>query len=410
MNSVSNKLHHGWIVLISCCFIMFGTLGIIANCMSVFIAQVNADMGFEMTYLVLYFTFMTITLALFQPVAQKIFQKLNVKLVGAIAVILPAVGMSLMTVYTSVEGFYLSGVINGIGLSFITYLLIPTLMNKWFAVKLGLVMGIAMACSNLGGAVFSPIAGKLIATMGWRPACLLLAGLSVVISLPFALFGITRDPKEKGLEPYGADQVSKAGNTQQLTGLTLKEAAKTPWLYLVFVSVIGMFFFANFQPQIVKFATTTGFPIEKAAVVGSMLMIGSVVGKVGLGYINDKLGTIACVTIGGGCGIAGLLLFIMGSEPKAVFIGAVLFGIGFAMMSIVPPLLVRKSMGSLHFAAIFSVVASVGTVTSAISNPIYGAIYEGNGTYVPGLIAAAISMGVVILCGIVIGGRKAASK
>ena len=59
-----------------------------------------------------------------------------------------------------------------------------------------------------------------------------------------------------------------------------------------------------------------------------------------------------------------------------VFVGAMLFGIAFALMSIALPLYVRKVAGAKHFGSVYSVVSSVGNVASAVSGPIYGAIYE----------------------------------
>lgn len=410
MSTTQKKTHYGWVVMGCCCVIMFSTVGIIPNCMTVFLAGANAGTGIDMVSLSLYFTFVTLTIAVCQPVSRLLFEKYNARLVTAFFAALPGIGTALMALYNKPVYFWISGIINGFGLSLITFILVPTLMNKWFVTRIGFVMGVCMAFSNIGGAIWAPIAGNLVVNMGWRTTVVIMGVLSILISCPIALIGIRRDPSDKGLQPYGIDtiQKEKGGQKVELSGDTLKESLGRPWIYMIFIIAAGLFFIANFQPQITQYAVSIGFPINKGAAVSSMLMIGSIIGKVALGAINDKAGLGVSVTAGIICGIIGsVLLITSGGAAMMVFVGAMLFGIAFALMSIALSLYVRKVAGAKHFGSVYSVVSSVGNVASAVSGPIYGAIYEATGSYVTSLITCVVFMTLVlILTWVIIAGTK----
>ena len=114
------------------------------------------------------------------------------------------------------------------------------------------------------------------------------------------------------------------------------------------------------------------------------------------------------VTVGIICGIIGSILLISsGGMATMVFVGAMLFGIAFALMSIALPLYVRKAAGTKHFGSVCSVVSSVGNAASAVSGPIYGAIYEATGSYATSLVTCVVFMAVVlVMTWIIIAGTK----
>ena len=136
--------------------------------------------------------------------------------------------------------------------------------------------------------------------------------------------------------------------------------------------------------------------------LSSVLMIGAVLGKVLLGIINDKLGCAACYSIGCGSMIAGILVLVAGAGGAAFlgFLGALLFGFGFATMSIAPPFVIKRMLGEKHFAQIYGYVASIGTLTSMFSSNIYSSIYTSTGAYNGGMVAASIALavGIVVVC------------
>ena len=67
-------------------------------------------------------------------------------------------------------------------------LLGPILINRWFAVKEGLMMGIQMAFVGLAGAVLQPVASFLIEKTGWQNAYFLIGGGTFLVVLLTSFF------------------------------------------------------------------------------------------------------------------------------------------------------------------------------------------------------------------------------
>ena len=398
----SNKkgLHYGWIVMVGLAAIMFGAVGTVANTPGVFIQVVSEDLGVGLADIALFFTFMTGTMCIFQPLAQKIMVTFDVRIVISCAILLGGAAFGMMSQYHSAVGFYVSGVLVGIALSFLTFLMVPMVIGNWFQDKMGLAMGIAISCGSIGGAVFSPIAGWLIANMGWRTAYIVLAIIGVVISLPFSIFVIRLKPADKGLKPYGvaAQEAHVDQQADQAAGFSFQQALKSPLFYMCVLFTVSLSFACNFQPQIVAFTSTVGFAVDKGALVASILLIGSILGQLACGAINDRFGVLSATAFGCICGVGGILLLLSGIRSDVViYAGAFGFGIAFSLLSLAPSLVVRKLMGPKDFPRIFSYVASCLTLTSAVAAPIYSSIFDRTGSYRGGLLAAICCMIVCVL-------------
>ena len=269
-----------WVTAVSVAVILFAVSGIVANTISLFMAQFSTVYSetATMAQLAFYFTCMTGTMAICQPIARKLFAKFDTRIVVSIAVLLAAAGFGAISFYTSYVGWLVSGIVIGFGFSFITYLLGPILINNWFKKKAGTILGFVLACSNLGGAVFGTVVGKMIASMGWQPAMQVCAVIAAVVGVLFAVFGLRYKPNpEKGECAYGEEEgaVESAQTVQrELKGFTFGESLRTPWFWMIAIAVIVCFFGSNFQTQAAKFATTAyAFSIEQAGVLSTVLMI-----------------------------------------------------------------------------------------------------------------------------------------
>ena len=118
------------------------------------------------------------------------------------------------------------------------------LLANWFESKLGMVMGIALGLSGIGGTIFNPVVSWFITNLGWQTSYRLTALILVICILPFSLLVFKFRPDEaKGEQAYGhivsaavADDAQAAG---ELPGIESKKAYRTPtFVLLVLVSVL----------------------------------------------------------------------------------------------------------------------------------------------------------------------------
>lgn len=402
----NGKIHYAWWIMIACAFILFGNLGTTSSCAGVFFPAVVEELGVTYAGISLYISFMTGTMALFQPIARKILAVCDVRIVFALAILISAGGFALMGTYHSLVGFYISGIMLGLGDSFITFQMIPTMITRWFRTKVGFAMGFCAAMSAVGGTIMAPVCGILIANLGWRTAYLVFSSIGFCIAMPFALFVFRNHPKDKGLEPFGAEEyarmeVLKGNETGELKGFTFSEAIKTPYFYLSLLFGFSVSFALNFLIQITSLAYSLGFPIEKGALAASAMTVGGIAGSLLFGVTVDKLGTRIAVTGGLGCGVIGLIMVLLGgSAVSFMFIGIGLFGVATGLFSISPPLVVDNMVGKKDYTKIYGYVASAITVASTCAAPVYGGLYDITGSYNAGLILCASFLMLAILIGI----------
>ena len=394
MGTKTTRLHYCWIVLLSCCVIGFCTLATVANCMGTFMPAVVEALGTTSTSFSLYYTFLNFTLMFGQPLAQLCMKKFDIRVCASVAVTCSAGAVALMSTYKSITGWYFSAVLNGLGLSFTCYLLFPIVLGNWFKKNYGTVFGVASCMSGLGGTLWTANVGKWIAAFGYQKAYLICAAIAWFVAIPFCIFGLRTRPEEKGLLPYGAETLQEnpavAVQEPEAKGFTMKEAMRTPYFWMMLVSVLCIHFMGTFQNQITNFAASVGFPIEQASIVASCLLFGAVVGKIGLGWIHDHFGIRAawCTAIIGI--LAALALFLFGgSTPMVVFVGGFIFGCGYALMGIGSPLLIRATLGTKDYATIFSYVIALGTFVNAFAPLVYSGIYDKTGSYFGGLYICA---------------------
>lgn len=393
------RFHYAWIILVAMCGIMIGTMGTVSSCMGIFTPSVAEDLGVPVTAVAVYFTIRTLTMAVFQPVAGVMFNKFDIRVLIGIAVLLSNGGMMLMSQFHHIWGWYICAVLNGIGLAFICYLLIPIVLNNWFKANVSISIGIATACSGIGGAIFSPLCGQWIAAYGFRNTYLLVGGIGMVISLICALFLLRSKPADKGLRPLGAEKIEKEGEPAIDTrGMTVKEMIKTPQFVLVYVIVIGIYFAGSFMQDVTNMAVSKGFDIEHAATVSTAMMLGIVFGKIVLGALNDHIGTRTTLVTGALFGLVSFAFLIQGgASPVYVYVGGFLFGACCAAMSVNPAFAIKRAFGNKEYAKIYSYAATAGVLTSAVGHPIYAAVYDLTGSYNGVMVACIIGLVIVII-------------
>lgn len=100
--------------------------------------------------------------------------------------------------------FYVAAVMLGLGEITILWLAIPTLINRWFVERAGFFIGLCMAFTGIGGAIWSAVFTALTASgVDFHTIYLIWGVIALVTSLPFTLFCVRNSPEDCGLAPYG---------------------------------------------------------------------------------------------------------------------------------------------------------------------------------------------------------------
>ena len=384
----NSKFHYGYVIVFCCCLIMGINIGLVMSSAGIFYTPVSADLGVSKGDFGLYMTFVYAFSFLMLSVAGKLLDKYSARWLLTISTVVVGVLYLLMSEFNAVWQFYVAGAIIGIALSFLLYLSYPVLINRWFNARVGFFIGVCSAASGIGGILFNPFGGYLIETFGWRTAYLVFGIIILVVVTPLLGILLRNHPSDKGLKPYG----EKAETTEvQNTGMDYAAAIKSPVFYALLVFALFMIAVSTLNLFLPTYVTTVGFSVEQSAFVASAVMLGVTIGKVALGYINDR-NSLAGVFTSTGLGIIGFVFLLMGKEGMIwMTIGAFLFGWAYAGVTVETALLVRSVFGTKDYSKIFSNIS--------IALALGGAVMAGAWGYLADILDFKIilSSGIVLL-------------
>ncbi|MDR1961166.1 MAG: MFS transporter [Gracilibacteraceae bacterium] len=397
MNSEKISVRH-WITIIAS-FCLSASIAFITTGFSFLIVPVTGDLGFEVAKFALYFTFFMAFGLIGLPLWANIYKRIGVKWGVVISGALTTVFVVGLSFCHSLLSFYVMGA--GIGLSFQGATVMPAviLINTWFIKKKGMILGIVMTGSGVGGAVLSYNFPKFLVTNTWQSAYLLLAACFCILCVPVALFLIKNKPADCGLQMYGWEEAQAAqaaqGGTgdatkQEAAGITLKEAWKTPHLYLLYGGVFVLSAVMSFSQYVPAHLTAIGVEVQTLAILTTILMVANIVSKIIMGTLNDRLGVNTTLILVMALGLASMFFFPRAGIFGLALIAVCLFPFGACFSTVLPPLQTGAIFGNKDYTAIWGIMGTASTLGTAVGPPIWGAIFDANKSYVPGMYFSPI--------------------
>lgn len=90
------RIHYAFVIVICCCLMMGVNVGLSFSCAGIFYKPLTTDLGLSIGSFGLYMTFMYIASALTLPLAGKLLQKYNARLVFTLASVLNGLSLAAM--------------------------------------------------------------------------------------------------------------------------------------------------------------------------------------------------------------------------------------------------------------------------------------------------------------------------
>ena len=354
-------------------------------------------LGVETTAFAMYVTVMYLTMTVASPFMGKLLQTMDIRIILSVSACLVGGAFLLMSFSNEIWMFYLAAVLLGLGEISILWLAIPTLINRWFAAKAGTFIGLCMAFTGIGGAIWSAVFTALRSGgMDFHTIYLIWAVIALVTSLPFTLFCVRNSPEDCGLAPYGASVAAGQAPAKPM-GLSAAKAMKTPAFYAVCVcaGIINIAVLIAMQfPTYTKSLTDVTFDVlVVGGLMTTVMMVGQAIFKIILGAVADKnsKGALVFAFV---CGVAGILLCWLGfASEYMLYIGSFIFGAFYATAVVLVPIIVRQSFGSREYSVIYSRVSTVFNLIAAFASMIWawiGSSFGFNVVFIVGLVMLAL--------------------
>ncbi|MBQ1907727.1 MAG: MFS transporter [Firmicutes bacterium] len=384
------------LVLIGACMVQSAIIGIILNSSGVFFAQMRVELGLSMTKIASHNTIRAITGALSGAYLTKLFFRTNKKMYLRVAVLSVAVGFFLLTLGAKGIMWYIASGMIGLFIS-ISMISISYVLSHWFPGNAGLMTGVASAFSGIGGALFSPVAGKLIGAVGFLKAM----GVFSVITLIVGFTGVELMLPKKGEALFAEDDRPKAG---------VQPGAKAGDLYiphlalrfaLTALTLTGSSIMLQFIFNVSVFAQTVGYTLDTAALLSSMVMIGNISGKIIFGYIADRLSVWKAVITLAAAIMCSILCFIFFYDRIAIlYVASLVYGFGYAIGSVGLSRCCVSAYGMQGQKTMSGYHVSISNAFGALVSLGIGMIYDLVGSYSPILWIGFVSGAVMIISSI----------
>ena len=287
----------------------------------------------------------------------------------------------------SLAGFYLFYLFNALGYVCGGPLPNQVLLSRWFTGGRGRAMGVAYLGIGIGGAVVPFLAVWLTRAVGWQGALQGLGLLIIATALPMALF-VRESP------------ASTTSTT--FTTSTTSAVLHRPAFYLLLLGSMCSIAAVGGTNQHLKLFLSLdhGYSQTAAARVASLVLVSSLVGRLGMGWLADRIPkkyVMLLIYLLVACAIP--VLFLTGTRA-AIYIFAVVFGIGLGGEYMVIPLMAAELFGVRVLGRVMGIVLTADGVGEAVAPWLVGRMRDAAGSYASGfaaLIGCALVGAVAIL-------------
>jgi MFS family permease len=298
MNSVEQGkgFFYGWWIVVGAFISVFVGVGVGVFTFGVFFNDLIRDFGWTRASLSIASTVYVLIGAFLGPVIGTLSDRYGPKRVMLTGIFIMGLSLIGLRFLKSLWYLYLMYGLMGVGFCGL-YISSMAVVSNWFIRKRGTATGLMFMGVGAGGLVLAPLANYCILAFGWRSTYMILGLLTWLIALPAISLLIKTKPEDIGLLPDG-DLVRKtSAGPLALEGLTSEQALRTPTFWLL---VVIFFLFScgltGVTIHLVPYLRDVGFTPTVAANIFGIVCGLSILGRVGFGYLADRM-DIRYVTI-----------------------------------------------------------------------------------------------------------------
>ena len=297
-------------------------------------------------------------------------------LMGGVALI----GLGSMT---ALWMFYLFYLFNALGYVCAGPLPNQVLLTRWFDKARGRAMGFAYLGIGLGGALVPLLSVWLVQKYGWHNALRVLGVLIIVLALPLAYF-VKESPNDHVATTKTPTPTAPIG-----------WALKTKTFYLLAIGSMCSIGAVGGTNQHLKLFLSLDqqYAQTQAARVASLVLAFSLVGRLLMGWLADRYTKKYVMLLIYLLVAASIPLLFFASTPGAIYLFAIIFGIGLGGDYMIIPLMAAELFGVKVMGRLMGVILTADGVAEATVPMLVGNLRDKTASYTVGfsvLIALAL--------------------
>jgi len=296
------------------------------------------------------------------------------------------------------------GVFSGLGTGVVALTLGSAIVNRWFAQRQGLVMGLLSASMATGSLIFIPAMAWMAGDVRWDRVALAI-GIASALLIPVVGLLMPERPADRGVGRYGEAAAGAPAARTAVRGVadpwlaitTLRRGMRQPMFWLLAGSffVCGLTTNGLIGTHFIAYCGDRGIAPVQAAGLLSMMGFFDLIGTTLSGWLTDRYDPRRLLFVYYGVrGLSLVALPFIAFDGVSLTVFAIFYGLDW--VATVPP---TAKLSNLYFGErdapimlgwIF-VGHQIGAATAAFTA---GLVRQEVGTYQPALIAAGV-MGVL---------------
>jgi sugar phosphate permease len=397
--------HYAWVVLGMVFLAQFASFGIRAS-FGAYVTPWETDFAVSRTAVTSISTLNFVLFAFAQPLMGKLNDQFGGRKIPTISVILVAASVILSSFSAHIWQLYLFfGIMFAFGVAGCSNVTGTAIISRWFKEKRGLAIGISSSGNAVGQLVIVPVTMYLIEQYSWRAAMTVIGIAILVIAFPLISIFIRNNPKELGMNAYGAEEQDQSDDCYVVERSLEKKPAiievikkKEFWYLFIPYSLCGFTDVGLINTHFIPFAQGKGFDTSIIALTFSIIAAFNILGTIVTGLLSDRLnrGLQLALIYMVRCLMFIFLLTIQ--NPKLLIIFAIFYG-STEMATIAPTNSLTVSIFSEYsIGAVIGLVAISHQIGGALGSWIPGLVYDLTGSYYPIFI---FSIGLLVVAAVI---------
>ncbi len=388
LNKKRSKVFYCWYIVGACLLIPLYTSGVIFFGFTAVFEPIAEEFGWSYAQVSFVASLRGFEMGLFAPLVGFLVDRWGPRKLIFGGSILVCMGFILLSRVSSLAMFYGAFALIALGMSACSQTVVMTAVNYWFRRKAGIAIGIVASGYGLGG-IIVPIITKLINVLQWRMT-MVTVGLGMLVTvLPLSLL-VRHKPEHYGYQPDGEvnGAVDTMGTQITTTSAEISIPAKQALRKRAFwhVSILAMFHafvVGAIVMHIMPYLSSLGIARSVSSLVALVLPVTSIGGRLGSGWLHNRLGSRQVFAAGFALMTVGLLLVgYVTAERMWLFVPFVItFSLGWGSAVTTRITLLREHYGRSSFGIILGFTSGIMMLGSMTGAPLAGWVFDTWGNY-----------------------------
>jgi MFS family permease len=377
-------MYYGWRIAAVALLAMGLSNGLTAYSYGLLVLPVGTEFGANRMQMMWGLTAASLTTILISPLVGSLMDRRSARLLFSIGAVFLAIALVLIAASRSVWYFVLSfGLVMSVGAAILGPIGSNTLVSRWFSRQRARALGITALGNSVGGLLLPLLLQTLIDSHGWRAACLLLAGIVLMVMLPPVWLIVRNRPADLGLHPDGGMEeapVPGAGAGAQAAPLPNLMTNVAFWRIALTAGAV-MSAFTVILANLVPYAIGHGIAAKQAALLVSTVSVAGITGKVLFSVYADRINLTWSLLVSLAMLWLPLIALVLFRDYWVLLLAAA--SVGLASGAFLPAwgALLARIFGPDVFGRVMGRMQPIAIAMVTISVPLSGHLFDLSGSY-----------------------------